>query len=256
MFQIAALESMAKDYDLKTNYGDVVTHLKGMKEHERTPTYNPYDYLTMFKNFNWPSKIGFFCEREINVPFCYEHIVPQNGDRFIGYFQSEKYFKHNREYILNLFEPYDFLKYELNKYRLLFENKRTCSIHVRRGDYLNYSETHLPQKIDYFTRAIDRMDREDDVDVYVVFSDDIQWCKENFKGDAVFGRDNFYFIENEKDYIELYLMSMCNNHIVSNSSFSWWGAWLDNKESKVVIAPKKWWIGEDEDVVPETWIKI
>jgi hypothetical protein len=103
--------------------------------------------------------------------------------------------------------------------------------------------------MDYYRNAIAEF--SDDTR-FLVFSDDIQWCKENFKG------DNFHFIEGEKDYVDLYLMSLCNNNIIANSSFSWWGAWLNNTPNKKVIAPKQWFGKAKQlntkDLIPETWI--
>lgn len=91
-------------------------------------------------------------------------------------------------------------------------------------------------------------------DLFIVFSDDIEWCEENLP------KDNFYYIKNEKDYIELYLMSMCNNNITCNSSFSWWGAWLNKKEDKKVIGPKIWFGSainhNTDDIIPQSWIKL
>ena len=71
-------------------------------------------------------------------------------------------------------------------------------------------------------------------DNFLIFSDDIVWCKNNFVG------DKFIFIEGEEDYIDLWLMSLCNHNIIANSSFSWWGAWLNKNNNKTVIAPKNW----------------
>ena len=90
--------------------------------------------------------------------------------------------------------------------------------------------------------------------MFVIFSDDIEWCKKNLNIS-----DSLY-IENEKDYIEMYLMSLCRNNIISNSSFSWWGAWLNNYQSKIVIGPSKWFgnsINHNTgDILPENWIKL
>ena len=103
-----------------------------------------------------------------------------------------------------------------------------------------------------FAIGIDML--KDETDLFVVFSDDIKWCKEHIKP------SNVIYIENEKDYIELYLMSICNNNIVSNSSFSWWGAWLNKNEDKKVIGPLKWFgtaiTHNTDDVLPNNWIKI
>jgi hypothetical protein len=72
------------------------------------------------------------------------------------------------------------------------------------------------------------------VEKFLIFSDDIEWCKNNFKG------PEFYFSENEIDIEDLFLMSLCDNHIISNSSFSWWGSWLCKKEGKKIISPRLW----------------
>ena len=88
----------------------------------------------------------------------------------------------------------------------------------------------------------------------VVFSDDIPWCKENL----IF--DNIIFIEGNKDYEDLWLMSLCEHNIIANSSFSWWGAWLNENKNKKVVSPLNWFGQQSNtnqsDIVPESWIKI
>ena len=95
---------------------------------------------------------------------------------------------------------------------------------------------------------------KNDTDYFLVFSDDIEWCKNNITG------DNIVYIDSEIDYIDLYLMARCDNNIIANSSFSWWGAWLNKNENKKVVAPTLWFgqvVGEDtNDIIPENWIKI
>ena len=125
------------------------------------------------------------------------------------------------------------------------------SIHVRRGDYVKHPNHHPVQTIEYYNKSVEMVGKDTTI---VVFSDDIEWCKKNFN------IDNIIYIEDEKDYIELYLMSLCDNNIISNSSFSWWGAWLNTNENKKVIAPNKWFgsaINENtNDIIPKGWIKI
>ena len=88
----------------------------------------------------------------------------------------------------------------------------------------------------------------------LVFSDDIDWCKGVFRG------DRFTFIEGEKDYIDLYIMSQCKNNIIANSTFSWWGAWLNKNKNKKIVAPKKWFGSlishNTKDLIPKEWIKV
>jgi len=91
---------------------------------------------------------------------------------------------------------------------------------------------------------------------FMIFSDDIEWCKTKFVG------NHFYFVENEDDYVDLYIMSFCNHNIIANSTFSWWGAYLNNYNDKIVIYPKKWFINDvrytkiKADFFPGTWVEI
>ena len=95
------------------------------------------------------------------------------------------------------------------------------------------------------------MDVVGEVDRYLVFSDDLEWCKQNFIG------DKFIFIENEKDYVELFLQSKCTHNIISSSSFSWWGAYLNKNKDKTVVGPKQWFTVEKRnDIIPERWETI
>jgi hypothetical protein len=249
MFQIATMESMGKDHGLQVCYMNVNSHLQDMSAHERTKTYNPLEYLNIFENFHWNDKISHNLTTFIEVPFAYVPLTPKDGECYRGYFQSEKYFVHNRDFILNLFKYSNTLNEQINKYSI---SDNSCSIHVRRGDYLRYKNVHFVQKIDYFKKAAEKIN----ANKYFIFSDDIDWCKENFTSNIYFQDKDLQFIENEKDYVELFLMSKCTYNIVSNSSFSWWGAWLNQNPNKIVIAPKHWWAGFDDDVVPNSWIKM
>ena len=115
---------------------------------------------------------------------------------------------------------------------------------------MNLPNHHPACNLGYYKEAIKLMD----VNKFIVFSDDMSWCKENFVG------DEFIFMENNSDYIDLWLMSLCDNNIIANSSFSWWGAWLNQNPNKKVIAPKKWFgpaINHNtKDLIPESWIII
>jgi len=172
-----------------------------------------------------------------------------DGDGLWGYWQSEKYFNDCEDEIKELFSPtLDIQKYIDERYGDLISD--STSIHVRRGDYLNHPNHHPVCSIDYYLSAIEKIGGHK----FTIFSDDIKWCKEIFEGDA------FTFIEGEHDYIDLWLMSQCKNNIIANSSFSWWGAWLNNNKDKKVIAPKLWF-GNSlshniSDLLPEQWIKI
>jgi len=192
----------------------------------------------------------------------------QNVDyALIGYFQSEKYFKPYEGEIRKLFS----LKEEYEKgIREKYErqlNQPNCSLHVRRGDYLNSQQIihHGLIGLDYYEKATTFF--PDDI-LFIVFSDDIDWCQDNLK------MNNLFFVERDEDceetkdevhdktikindILDLFLMSYCQNHIICNSSFSWWGAWLNTNKKKKVIAPKQWRV-EDEcsDSTPCSWIRI
>ena len=127
--------------------------------------------------------------------------------------------------------------------------ENTVSLHVRRTDYVNLQNYHPIAAIQYYKDALDLIEH----DKVVVFSDDINWCKKNFKF------NNMVFIEGNSNIEDLYLMSMCNNNVIANSSFSWWAAWLNKNEYKKIVAPKVWFgpaAPSDKDIIPDTWIKI
>lgn len=187
--------------------------------------------------------------------FHYQEIPNYNSDVLLfGYFQSEKYFKDYEDDIRDLFMSYEIeLKDEIKK---LLDNENACSIHVRRGDYLKSPNHHPTQDMNYYMKAIKKMPKDS---VFLIFSDDIDWCKKNFPDLP----EKFKFIEGNKDYEDLYIMSKCKNNIIANSTFSWWGAWLNRNEDKIVVAPSedKWfgpaYYGYDtRDLYCEGWIRI
>jgi hypothetical protein len=165
--------------------------------------------------------------------FHYSPIPKLDGNiKLIGHFQSEKYFIDHRDEVLDLFEIDNGTKEKLLERYSHIINQDTCSIHIRRGDYLNIQNHHPIQPIEYYENAIKIVGEEKH---FVIFSDDIKWCEENFNF-----LKNKTFISGNKDYEDLYLMSMCRNNIIANSTFSWWGAWLNTNENKQVIIPSKW----------------
>jgi len=249
LFQLAGAKSIAIDNNTDCSFPNLIQHLQYLNDDNQ---YNPslkhsFDYLKIFDNLN-DSPIALGSEL-ITFPYEYVKVTCTKPNTIVdGFFQSEKYFVHNRQAILDMF-IFDF---NLNgKYDIL-NDKRTTAIHVRRGDYVNHPNHHPTQDLEYYLKGVDML--KDETDLFVVFSDDIEWCKEHIKP------TNVIYIEDEKDYIELYLMSICNNNIVSNSSFSWWGAWLNKNEDKKVIGPLKWFgaaiTHNTDDVLPNNWIKI
>lgn len=188
-------------------------------------------------------------------PFFHYNEIPKTNNNLIlnGYFQSEKYFINYRNEILELFAINNEVNHKLqNKYQNLL-NKKTCSLHVRRGDYVRLNDFHTVQPIDYYKKSVNLIGEDYE---YLIFSDDIEWCKNNF--DFI---KNKNFIEGDTDYENLYLMSMCDHNIIANSSFSWWGAWMNKNENKKIISPKDWFGVKNKhintkDIYSKNWIII
>lgn len=180
--------------------------------------------------------------------------IPYQADMGInGYFQSEKYFADCKDYIKEIFEPSDEVKANLrSRYADIIDAENTCSIHVRRGDYLKHPNHHPVVTLNYCMKAVKQMPKGTK---FIVFSDDREWCKQNFMGEM------FVFPEPQEDIYDFYLMSMCKNNIICNSSYSWWAAWLNKSKNKKIIAPSKWFGPaydhyDTKDLIPEGWIKI
>jgi hypothetical protein len=222
MFQIATTYSLALDND-----DEAIFNIEGnLQVHNHLKTYIDNIFRNVRFEITPPHK------KVYNESLFNFIEIPYEKDLYlIGYFQSEKYFIHNRTKILELFSPRTIdMDYIMKKYDKLLKHK-TCSLHVRRGDYIKLQNHHPLCDLNYYKNALSHIDN--DVKI-LVFSDDITWCKNNFTD------KRFIFIEDEKDIIDLYLMSMCDNNIIANSSFSWWGGWLNQNINKKVISPKKW----------------
>jgi hypothetical protein len=148
-----------------------------------------------------------------------------------GYFQSVNYFKEIENEIKEIFSPSsDFLNKIYKLYpELSYDN--TLSIHIRRGDYFSIPDILPIVDISYINKAIEAIK---DYSKVFVFSDDKVWAKENFNN------KNFTVVEDLDDYEELWMMSLCMNNIISNSTFSWWGSFLNKNVSKKIIAPNLW----------------
>lgn len=178
-----------------------------------------------------------------------------NGDLYIrGDFQSEKYFKDYRKEILSDLTLDIKLNDENIKVLKQIKSTNSVSIHIRRGDYLKYNSVVLP--IEYYEKAIEYLlSKHKDLHFYI-FSNDTKWVLDNIKIDAPFTVIDIN--PPNKGYYDLELMRNCKHNIIANSSFSWWGAWLNKNPEKIVIAPYPWFGKNDSmgDTIPDTWIKI
>jgi len=247
MFQIATAYAYGKRFNKHVGFNS--RELTVVHQHVTTYDNNVFkdidlNCLPKNKNITQVNENGFHYQE-----------IPEFSDIDVllyGYFQSEKYFKDCEGEIREMFMSYDINMDDETKELLKGDN--TCSIHVRRGDYLNSPNHHPSQNMNYYMRAVKKMPKDS---VFLVFSDDIQWCRKNFPNIP----EKFIFIEGNKDYEDLYIMSHCKNNIICNSSFSWWGAWLNSDENKIIMAPEIWfgpayadW--NTNDLYCEGWIKI
>lgn len=205
----------------------------------------------IFKNFQEIQNVNNFLKYEYwDFPFQEATIPKDNNIIVIGYFQSEKYFKEYEHELRSIILNDEKLISEL-KQKYIPSNKKTVSLHIRRGNYLQLSDLHKVLDLDYYKKSL-QMFKNHKV---FIFSDDIEYCKSNLI------LEDCVFVENKSDIEDLYLMSLCDNHIIANSTFSWWGAWLNGKENKIVIAPNDWFgINnthiDTKDLLPKSWIKL
>jgi hypothetical protein len=173
---------------------------------------------------------------------------PDDRDLF-GYFQTEKYFQNIKDDIKKDFTFKEYIRESVSDISNIINNAKVFSIHFRRTDYHLYQDAHPFPPDEYYANAIDKFS---DYDFGIVFSDDIEWCMQQ----PLLNSDKIIFSRNT-NYTDLYLMSQCQGHIMANSSFSWWGAWLSSSEQKTVTVPAVWFgpkLNNDiKDLIPEDW---
>lgn len=177
---------------------------------------------------------------------------------FLGYWQTEKYFRNIENKIRLAFRFNENMLSEKSKITAKeIQNSNSISIHVRRGDYLYSQYQSLYGNIctiSYYHKAIQLIQQKYENALFFVFSDDIEWVKKNLKINNARYID---FNNNYDSWQDMYLMSLCKHNITANSSFSWWGAWLNSNINKTVICPSRFINSlEKSDIVPDSWIKI
>ena len=237
MFQIATAFSVAEKSGTKVSFPQ-------------------WSYENIFEGDFTPNKSHTFVGVIHKEPgFHYTEINPNENMILDGYFQSEKYFKNIDYKIREIFTIKKSIKniiYE--KHKNLLDRENVVALHLRRGDYLNFPNHHPVMDLNYFMRAIKNFPKGS---TFLVFSDDTEWCKDNFPG---IGKD-FFIIEGQSDVEDFTMMTMCDHNCISNSSFSWWAAWLNDNPNKIVVAPDNWFgiayaDFNKDDLYCEGWIKI
>jgi hypothetical protein len=181
----------------------------------------------------------------------------QDGVYLDGYWQSEKYFAEIADRIREDLKPVGSFSNQYETFKLSIKQCVSVSIHIRRGDYTTTSKANRylkPCEALYYQTAIEYLTKRISHPVFYVFSDDIEWTKAHIH----FG-SSMQYVEGNSAQEDLLLMASCQHHIIANSTFSWWGAWLNPHPDKIVIAPQKWFSTErfdTKDLLPESWIRL
>lgn len=194
--------------------------------------------------------------------FCYnpDVLVLPDGVYLEGYWQSEKYFKDIKTIIRQDFTLKRPQKGQNKKLAGLIGSSESVSIHIRRGDYIldpQVNKVHGTCDLDYYYGAIDKLTKSVHSPSFFIFSDDPKWVQDHIC--LAYPTTYVDFNGPDKAYEDLSLMSQCRHHIIANSTFSWWGAWLNENPDKMVIAPKRWFNDnsrDTKDLMPDNWIRM
>lgn len=213
----------------------------------------PTKYLTnIFRNINFVDTLP----SSLRVPeptwqYNKLNVIYDKPIEFYGYFQSSKNFNGHGNFLREMFSPTTEFINKINKLFPNINDSNTISIHVRRGDYLTISNILPVVDKSYIDECLKYAGHYDRI---FIFSNDKEWCEKNLK------YENSEIVYGLEDYEELWMISLCKINIMSNSSFSWWGSYLNKNQSKKVICPSKWFgpKGEKnyEDIYENEWVKI
>lgn len=250
MFQFAALRGIAAchNYDYCIPFSDFKNE---WTDHQLSETFE----LSSANNIGFVEChgecSGVYPEKTFSFDLEFVNNCPDNVSLF-GYFQSEKYFDFISDSIRQDFKFKKEIEATCQEFIQQLDNP--IAIHVRRTDYVQKIQDHPPCSIEYYQKALYHFNSDREV---IIFSDDSEWCKNQ----ELFSPERFLISEGNDNRYDLCLMSMCNDFIIANSTFSWWGAWLANRGT--VIAPSRWF-GENgytsnndtKDLIPDRWIKL
>ncbi len=207
---------------------------------------NPYGKTEVYE-----SKLFKFDSLVLKTPF---------NSYITGYWQSPYYFDAIRKVLLNDFQFKEIPNVKNYSFINEISNQNSVSVHIRRGDYASnpkHLKNHGLCSPEYYHNAIEFICNKVENPAFYFFSDEINWVEENIKINypAIYIKAT----SAEKDFYDLYMMSLCKHNIIANSSFSWWRAWLNKNPDKIVIAPKKWMAGDSidtTDLIPGNWIRL
>lgn len=211
--------------------------------------------------FLFPKLFGIQIYSESHFNFDINFINHIKPNTYIeGFFQSELYFSTVEKRLRDDFTFVDGIFDENRKLANLMLEQNAISVHIRRGDYVQkkrYANQYAVCSPEYYKKAVEYIAQHHPEPVIYVFSDDIAWVKTHIR----FPYKTVYVGHNKgKDsYYDMRLMSLCKHNVIANSSFSWWGAWLNSNPDKIVVAPKKWFKDSriiQTDVIPKSWVQL
>lgn len=238
-----------------------INSIKERKSKFESRLFQSKRFATVFNKFNFFHGIEIRVEQNLNFSEHYQEIPHKLPKKVIfnGYWQSFKYFSLIEADLRNQLLQYGKKCISSPLMQEITSSLQSTSIHIRRGDYIknkaakNYFETC---STNYYQNAIKKINKSKKDNVFFVFSDDIDWAKTNIKthNKTIYVDSNY----NLSDLDELFLMANCNNHIIANSSFSWWGAWIGGLDCGITIRPRKWLKSKNQPntLCPKEWIEI
>lgn len=188
--------------------------------------------------------------KEKSLKFNPKYTKPAKSAYLKGYWQSEKYFKGVEDIIRADFTLKNPLSTTAQKYKDKIISKNAVSIHIRRGDYVGNAIYDL-DLIPYYKKTIEHIEKLVENPDFFIFTDDEEYALKYFA--------DFNLVEGLKPHEDMHLMSLCKHNIIANSSFSWWGAWLNDNPEKIVIAPNAWFSSKSLDsstIVPDSWVRM
>lgn len=216
-----------------------------------------WNYRTWQVMQHWLPKRDSMTRGTSQITFNEDEVLRKDSVFYDGYWQNEENFKHIRHQVLEAFQ-FPKMKDELNINLVkMLQQTNSVSCHVRRGDYLKDPNMCICTS-GYYVHAVAKMKELVNPDLYCIFSDDIEWCKENLSA-LCKGKKMVYVDWNkgQNSFRDMQLMSLCKHNIIANSSFSWWGAWLNNNPDKIVISPNTWMNKRViNDPICKSWLRI
>lgn len=228
-------------------------------ESPRKRSFYKFSFLNKIKNKIFP-EVRRPYQKERDLGFDPKFLNVKGNVYLEGFWQTPLYFKDVKEDIKRQFV----ISYQLSergrKWVGMIQSSFSVAIHIRRGDYVNQkavNKRHGVPSITYYEEAMEYFNELKSPVSFFVFTDDWEWVKENLKL-----AENIFFVDNmETATDDLHLMSLCKNQIIANSTFSWWGAWLNNHPEKIVIAPKIWYAdvnmnNQVKTLIPKNWLRF